>query len=256
MKDTKTITTIASICMAFYLLYAFFGIGFNGLLFSMAVGLITYYYNESIVLVVASTIIAGIAWKTIIKPRVVDTFEGDDEEYEGFQGEEEEEEETFGNYGGVMSSFAEGFASCNDASPRYSQSIEGFADIDGAAKKEDTTGASKPAEVGKETVSMEMVNSIPNSDAKKDAIQASLPTIGTQEKKVPDESKGGLHIDAAGTLLSALNQLKPDQVEKMTTETRALLETQKSLMGMLQTMKPLLSDGQEMMTTFQNMFGK
>ena len=238
MKDTKTVTTIATVCLAFYVLYAIFGIGFSGLLFSVAVGLITYYYKSDILLVVAATIIAGIAWKTVIKPRVTDGFEQEEDVEEFFADSKEEDEEgseTFGNYGGVVSPF-----------------IESFADV---GSSENTSGASKPAEVGKETVSMEMVNSVPNTDAKKDAVQASLPTIGTQEKKVPDESKGGIHIDAAGTLLSALNQLKPDQVEKMTTETRALLETQKSLMGMLQTMKPLLSDGQEMMSTFQNMFG-
>jgi hypothetical protein len=241
MRDTKTTTTIAWICLGFYALYAIFGIGFNGLLFSIAIGLIAYYMKSNIFIVAAATIISGVAWKTIIKSRVVDTFEGKHEEVK------KSGEEKFASYGGVISSFSEGFASFS----------EGFADVDPSEqKKEDTTGASKPAEVGKETVSMEMVKTVPNSEAKKEAVQASLPTIGTQEKKVPDESKGGVHIDAAGTLLSALNQLKPDQVEKMTTETRALLETQKSLMGMLQTMKPLLSDGQEMMTTFQNMFGK
>lgn len=239
MKDTKSVTTIATLCLAFYILYAIFGIGFSGLLFSVAIGLTTYYYKSDILLVAAATIMAGVVWKTVIKPRVVDNFEEEEEEIEHFfEGpKEKKDSETFGNYGGVVSPF-----------------VESFADVDASDKKKEdnTTGASKPAEVGKETVSMEMVNSVPTDDAKKDAIQAS---IGTQEKKVPDESKGGIHIDAAGTLLSALNQLKPDQVEKMTTETRALLETQKSLMGMLQTMKPLLSDGQEMMSTFQNMFG-
>ncbi len=232
MRDTKSTTTVAWIFMGFYALYAIFGIGFNGLLFSIAIGLISYSMNNNIFIVAAATIMAGLAWKTLIKSRVVDTFKS-------MEGGVTKKDESFASYGGIMSPLS-----------------EGFSDIDGTAKKEDTTGESKPAEVGKETVSMEMVKSVPDSESKKEAIKSSLPTIGTQEKKVPDESKGGVHIDAAGTLLSALNQLKPDQVEKMTTETRALLETQKSLMGMLQTMKPLLSDGQEMMSTFQNMFGK
>ena len=41
----------------------------------------------------------------------------------------------------------------------------------------------------------------------------------------------------------------------MTDDTRKLIETQKNLMGMLSTMKPMLQDGKQMMTNFQEMFG-
>jgi hypothetical protein len=72
----------------------------------------------------------------------------------------------------------------------------------------------------------------------------------------PDEKKGGgIHVDAASTLMNALNTLDTKTIENMTADTRNLLETQKSLMGMLQSMKPLLSDSQDMMSTFNSMFG-
>jgi hypothetical protein len=41
----------------------------------------------------------------------------------------------------------------------------------------------------------------------------------------------------------------------MTQDTQKLIETQKSLMSMLGTMKPMLQDGKQMMVNFQEMFG-
>ena len=37
---------------------------------------------------------------------------------------------------------------------------------------------------------------------------------------------------------------------------KQLIDTQKSLMGMLGTMKPMMKDGKELMETFQQMFGQ
>ena len=56
-------------------------------------------------------------------------------------------------------------------------------------------------------------------------------------------------------MLNALNALQPDQVKKMSEDTQKLIDTQKSLMMMLGTMKPMLSDGKQLIDTFQTMFG-
>lgn len=72
---------------------------------------------------------------------------------------------------------------------------------------------------------------------------------------IPDDSKGGYHIDQGTTVMNALNALKPDQIKAMTEDTRKLIETQKNLMSMLGTMKPMLQDGKQMMVNFQEMFG-
>jgi hypothetical protein len=56
-------------------------------------------------------------------------------------------------------------------------------------------------------------------------------------------------------VLNALNALKPDQVAAMTSDTKQLIDTQKSLMGLLQQMSPMLNEGKQMMETFQGMFG-
>jgi len=72
--------------------------------------------------------------------------------------------------------------------------------------------------------------------------------------KIPADEKGGFHIDAGSSVLNALKSLKPDQISAMTQDTKQLIETQKTLMNMLQSFKPMMSEGKEMMDTFQEMF--
>ena len=63
------------------------------------------------------------------------------------------------------------------------------------------------------------------------------------------------HLDAGTTFLNAYKSLKPDQLSAMSKDTLELINTQKQLMSTLNTLKPLISDGKQMMDTFQNYFG-
>jgi len=72
--------------------------------------------------------------------------------------------------------------------------------------------------------------------------------------QIPTDEKGGFHIDSGTSVLNALKSLKPDQISAMTQDTKQLIETQKTLMNMLQSFKPMLSEGKDMMDTFQQMF--
>jgi len=90
---------------------------------------------------------------------------------------------------------------------------------------------------------------------------ADLITDGFEDKtglfklgQIPTDEKGGFHIDAGTSVLNALKSLKPDQISAMTQDTKQLIETQKTLMNMLQSFKPMMSEGKEMMDTFQQMF--
>jgi len=74
--------------------------------------------------------------------------------------------------------------------------------------------------------------------------------------EIPKQIKEGPHIDASATLMSAIKSLDPNQINAMTKDTKQLIETQKSLMNMLGTMKPMMNDGKELMETFNQMFGK
>lgn len=92
----------------------------------------------------------------------------------------------------------------------------------------------------------------PPTPAAKDGFQSenSLFKLG----QIPTESKGGFHIDAGTTVINALNALKPDQITAMTKDTKQLIDTQKSLMNMLQTFTPMVNEGKQMMDTFNNLF--
>jgi len=73
--------------------------------------------------------------------------------------------------------------------------------------------------------------------------------------KMPSEHTDGPMLDAGSTLLKAMGSFKPEQINAMSDDTKKLLETQKSLMGMLTQMRPVLADGKELLQTFSGMFG-
>lgn len=73
--------------------------------------------------------------------------------------------------------------------------------------------------------------------------------------ELPSESKDGPHLDAGSTLMKAMSSLQPEQINAMTMDTQALLKTQQNLMGMLQSMQPILKDGRKLLDTFGGIFG-
>jgi hypothetical protein len=70
-----------------------------------------------------------------------------------------------------------------------------------------------------------------------------------------EEEDKEFHLDAGTTFMNAYKSLKPEQIAAMTKDTQELMETQKQLMGTLQTLKPLIQDGKQMMEMFQSYFG-
>jgi len=73
--------------------------------------------------------------------------------------------------------------------------------------------------------------------------------------QLPSETKSGPFVDVASTMSKAMGALKPDQLAAMTAESKSLLETQKNLMGMLESMRPVLQDGRQLLDTFGSIFG-
>lgn len=121
-----------------------------------------------------------------------------------------------------------------------------------SVNSKEVTASSKPAEASKfivtkgEGATTGAVNVPENFQS-----QNGLFKLG----QIPSDGKGGFHIDAGTTVMNALSALKPDQIAAMTKDTKQLIETQKSLMGLLQTFQPMMSEGKQMMETFQGMFG-
>ena len=126
--------------------------------------------------------------------------------------------------------------------------VEGFEDSKDA--KRDVVKESKPALVAKDEMAEAFEDGKPKSAAKSEMAQPFK--LG----EIPSQVKNGPHIDAGSTLIKAIQGLNPDQINAMTKDTQQLIETQKSLMGMLGTMKPMMNDGKELMETFQQMFGQ
>jgi len=211
--------------LGLYVLYGLFAIPFAYFMISLAVGLIVYGAADvSLGVTVAVVLITGAVASLIGKAKS-----------EGFQD--------------GSPAIAARVKTIKRAPPAQmsgvyaSGFVEGFEDISEENKKKDEekteekfeSPSSKPAPAKSETPK--------EADG--------LFKLG----QLPTETKGGFHIDQGTTVLNALNALQPDQVKKMSEDTQKLIDTQKSLMMMLGTMKPMLSDGKQLIDTFQQMFG-
>jgi hypothetical protein len=169
-----------------------------------------------------------------------------DDDEEGFRSRRDDEEE----FRGRRDDDEEGFTSMN----MFKSLKEGF--FNQVFKNISTAGYSRPG-FGIGAPLLEGFE-----DQKKEA-KKGKPAAVKQEMampfklgEIPSQVKNGPHIDAGSTLIKAIQGLNPDQINAMTKDTKQLIETQKSLMGMLGTMKPMMNDGKELMETFQQMFGE
>jgi hypothetical protein len=134
----------------------------------------------------------------------------------------------------------------------YSRNTEGFenaeeANDEGFEDAEDEVAA-KPTAPPKKKAAKKTPP--PNNGER-----AEMFELGKKYKGPGEEDDGEFHLDAGTTFMNAYKALKPDQVAAMTKDTQELMQTQKQLMSTLQTLKPLISDGKEMMDMFQSYFG-
>lgn len=138
----------------------------------------------------------------------------------------------------------------------YSRSTEGFTneegeDEEGFEDAEDEVEA-KPTAPPKKKKRAAPKKAAPPPDHGE---RAEMFELGKKYKGPGEDDDGEFHLDAGTTFLNAYKALKPDQVAAMTKDTQDLMQTQKQLMSTLQTLKPLISDGKEMMDMFQSYFG-
>ena len=85
--------------------------------------------------------------------------------------------------------------------------------------------------------------------------RAEFLTLGKKYKLPSEADDDDYHLDAGTTFMNAYKSLKPDQIASMSKDTQELMQTQKQLMGTLATLKPLITDGKQMMEMFQGYFG-
>ncbi len=232
-KSTKMTKQIAQVIAVIYGIYAIFSMPLATLILSLGAGLIVLGAFESVELATVATVVVGILFTTILSiPSKLFSRR------ENFQTLDSKV---------VASTLAD---MRRAAPPRLPLSMaqgtlasgfaEGFADaatISGGA----ATAAGTPAK------SAESATSKPAAAAATDGL--------FQLGKLPSEKKEGPHIDTGSTILNALQNLDTTQIKSLTDDTRKLLDTQKTLLNMMQSMKPMLTDGKELLSTFNGMFG-
>jgi membrane protein implicated in regulation of membrane protease activity len=129
---------------------------------------------------------------------------------------------------------------------------EGFEDDD-EKKEEGFEDVSKEKKVKKAKAKAKRVAENPAPD---NGDRAEFFKLGKKYKLPNEADDEDYHLDAGTTFMNAYKSLKPDQIASMSKDTQELMQTQKQLMGTLATLKPLITDGKQMMEMFQGYFGK
>ena len=241
--------------LALYGVYGIFAIPFVYFMLSIAVGLIVYSTSDSIEYTVVAVLLTGVLAVLISQARRSEGFVDSGPVISKRIASVRRPQAT-SPVGVYASGFVEGFSDLSDnpvPEPTKSDTPPATAPTTDkvAAAVAAVAAASKPATSTAPTTSS---SSQPATAGFKDANAAATDGL-FKLGSIPQDTKGGFHIDQGTTVLNALNALQPDQVKRMSEDTQKLIDTQKSLMMMLGTMKPMLSDGKQLIDTFQTMFG-
>jgi hypothetical protein len=279
---TNVRTTVIYGILALYLIYSIGAIGITGILFSAAFGLVINGLGYPDEIALAAIILSGMAYKFYLTRRL-EGFSGQiyrkPYDYSGKKGvptgtgenlteiskrvQQLGKRNVFEPTGVLSSNATEGFADVSSSAPTPgtpSESNTNSSSDSSTSTSNSAPSTSTPAAANGPTVTPTLAQQLPATNANAAKASAGFVDKATDGMfklgQLPPDVAGGAHIDVGTTLMNALNGLKPDQVKQMTEDTRKLLETQKSLMGMLSTMKPMLTDGKQLMETFGEMFGK
>jgi hypothetical protein len=263
---TKQTSTVALAFFSLYFLYGLFFIPFTQFLVSLAVGGIVFGITDSYELATIALFAMNLLFPLLGGPTGVHTRVSE----EGFVAVNPVEVSKRiqdlqrahahpAEPQGVGSPMSEGFADAGatDMTANTPQTTNTTA-ATATSQPAPTPAAPAPAPAP----STEVKKEEPKAISAQGVPPANQPaTAGFQDNgslfklgQIPTDTKGGNHIDTGTTVMNALKALKPDQIKAMTDDTKQLIETQKSLMGMLQTFQPMMQEGKQMMQTFQTMF--
>ena len=188
----------------------------------------------------------------------------EDEGKEGFdedEGGREQSDEGFDEDEGGREQSDEGF---DEDEGGREQSDEGFTDAQGDEGFDSDSSNEDEGFVTAEFSSKNTMEGFANEDKKKKKRRpppdngtrpAEMFELGKKYTMPKETDDPEFHLDAGTTFLNAYKSLNPDQISAMTKDTQDLINTQKQLMSTLNTLKPLITDGKQMMDTFQNYFG-
>lgn len=241
MRFNET-THIISICVLILTaIYTLVYSGVSGILLCAAVAFIAAAFIQDIELVVAVTILFVLLYNMVLK-QYLRRFEGFENTPDSIAERIRAASDTDDKDSAVKLSFS---------NPAY---MEGFEDV---SNNKDSKPAPTVTKGEVDSTAVAEVTSAVEEEKKK--IEKEEFQSATNELfklgKMPSEHKEGPMLDAGGTLMKAMSSFDPDTTQKMTQDTKQLLETQKSLMNMLTQMRPILADGKELLQTFSGMFG-
>jgi hypothetical protein len=247
--------------LALYAVYGIFAIPFVYFMLSLAVGLIVYSTSDSIEYTVVAVLLTGVLTVLISQARRPEGFV-DGGAMISKRVESIRRPQAKAPIGVYASGFVEGFSDLSDNPVPTETKPEAAATAPASAAAPTANAVAKTvaaatAATAPSTNATTSSSSQPAAVTKSGFKDANSPSTEGLFKlgSIPQDTKGGFHIDQGTTVLNALNALQPDQVKKMSEDTQKLIDTQKSLMMMLGTMKPMLSDGKQLIDTFQTMFG-
>jgi hypothetical protein len=241
---TKQTSTIALVFFTLYFFYGMLYIPFTQYLVSLAVGGIAFGISESYEIATVALLAMNFLFPILGGPMT--TVKGT----EGFMATNPNEVTQ------RISGFQKKFAGVHEPVGVGSKMSEGFQD----AKEIDKPLTQDTVKENTESVTA-TTKPAPTEEAAKKEEKKPEATAGFQDNgslfklgQIPTDQKGGFHMDVGTTVTNALSALKPDQIKSMTADTKQLIETQKSLMNMLQTFQPMMQEGKQMMNTFNQMF--
>jgi len=252
-NQTTYFISVALLCIT--ALYTLVYSGITGLLFCSAIGLIVAAFVNQPELIAASVIFFSLFYLFFLKRYL--------KNLEPFTNQSDEIVSRIGDIASKRHSNQASSVSRKEPFGVYDPSIEGFQDVSPDASKEGAPSDSSSASTSQTTnqVASEQVKAVTSalegkSDEEVEKEEAKSAT-GTLFKtgQMPSENMGGPKLDAGKTIMKAMESFDSNTVGAMTDDTKKLLETQKSLMGMLTQMRPVLSEGRELLQTFSGMFG-
>ena len=253
MKFNEITYIISIIILIITGLYAIIYSGITGLLLCSSVSLIAAAFIDQFEIIVAVTVLFVLFYNYFLK-RLLKRFEPFTNPTSSTQSTDIiERVKQLKNVSGVTSSFSEGFANADGTeTPTETQSTSNPAPIDTTHKVDEKMVAETEKNITEKKEEKKEVKEV--KEEKKEEFQSATNGL-FKLGKLPSENAEGPVLDAGSTLLKAMGSFNPDQINAMSSDTKQLLETQKSLMGMLNQMRPVLADGKELLQTFSGMFG-
>ena len=272
MKFNELTYQISLVIIVITAVYTLVYSGLTGLLLCSSIALITAAFVEDFEIVTAITVIFALFYTTFLKRYL--------QKLEPFT-----DKEILSRLDKMKNSYHPVKQNINTDTGMiagcYNPSIEGFADAGTSSSAPSTGGASSasssapvadttkpqvdPKAAQQVSDNVKKVEAKTNAVAKKEGSNGAQ-AVSTEEFKsatgglfklgeMPSEHKDGPHLDAGKTIMQSMASFDPNTISSMTSDTKKLLETQKSLMSMLNQMRPVLADGRELLSTFSGMFG-